>query len=68
MLDHWKTLLGTMGVPPASAASALDKIETAVLHSVPAIWNTFSTAVHDEGGAAQSKTDLDQQVEDYFCD
>jgi hypothetical protein len=37
MLDHWKTLLGTMGVPAASAVAALDKIETAVYQSVPAI-------------------------------
>jgi hypothetical protein len=46
----------------------LDRQSTSRGQSVPDIWNAFTTELHEVNGAEGAKANLEQEIEDFFCD
>jgi hypothetical protein len=61
-------VLAELGVERPDATAALHTIETAVLKTFPAIWNTFSALVHEGRESERHRQDLDREVEALFLD
>ena len=68
MLDHWSTILGDLGVSPRDATATLDNLECAILKTVPSIWNSFATAIHEASGSDPTKTSLTAAIDLFFQD